>query len=88
MSRSRPTPDAPPAKRSAGSLTGWTVLSAIVPGVGLLRAGRTRAGLIILAIFTIPLLAVLVLGLANRRALIAAAVDPETLRVATVLISV
>ncbi|MGJ3508208.1 LCP family protein [Enemella sp. A6] len=93
MSRTGNTPDAAPAdqapvKRSAGSLTGWTVLSAIIPGVGLVRAGRRKAGWIILAAFTIPVLVVLILGLANRRALIAAAVDPETLRVATALIAV
>ncbi|MEU7742843.1 LCP family protein [Nonomuraea sp. NPDC049158] len=42
---------------STGGLLGWTLLSAIVPGVAHLRAGRRRTGLILLGAYVMLLLA-------------------------------
>lgn len=57
----------PPGPRYArplttASLIGWTALSAVVPGAAHLRAGRRRAGLTLLAIFGVLLIAIVLFG--------------------------
>ena len=49
-----------------GSVLGWTLLSALVPGVAHLRAGRRRTGLILLGIYVVLLAAGLAYGLTRN----------------------
>ncbi|MEV0347755.1 LCP family protein [Nonomuraea sp. NPDC050680] len=53
---------------STGGLLGWTLLSAIAPGVAHLRAGRRRTGLILLGAYVVLLLAALAYGLTRHEA--------------------
>ncbi|GII03632.1 LCP family protein [Planobispora takensis] len=48
---------------TAGALIGWTALSAILPGAAHLRAGRRRAGSVILGVFVLLLVSAAVAGL-------------------------
>ncbi|MFB9884712.1 LCP family protein [Planobispora siamensis] len=47
---------------TAGALIGWTALSAILPGAAHLRAGRRRAGSILLGVFVLLLISAAVAG--------------------------
>ncbi|MEO3807635.1 LCP family protein [Sphaerisporangium sp. B11E5] len=57
-SRAPRTPSGPRFAKplSTGSIIGWTVLSAVLPGAAHLRAGRRRAGYILLGAFGVLLL--------------------------------
>ncbi|WP_433258824.1 LCP family protein [Streptosporangium sp. CA-135522] len=48
---------------TTGSLIGWTLLSAILPGAAHLRAGRRRIGYVLLGVFALLLVTALVGGL-------------------------
>ncbi|MFG1679556.1 LCP family protein [Nonomuraea sp. NPDC049269] len=63
--RSRPGSGAPQFAKplTLGSVLGWTLLSALAPGVGHLRAGRRRTGLILLGIYVVLLAAGAAYGL-------------------------
>ncbi|MEV0202687.1 LCP family protein [Nonomuraea sp. NPDC050691] len=50
---------------NAGSILGWTALSAIVPGVAHLRAGHRRTGLALIGVYAVLLLAALAYYLVN-----------------------
>ena len=80
-----PGPAAPVARRAIdprrgfGGVLGWTVLGALIPGLGLFRARRTGAGIAALLI-PVGLLALVVYGVvAGRDRLAALAVDPKVL---------
>lgn len=69
-------PDSPTsggnARRAAGEgnfsgSLGWTVLGAIVPGLGLIKAGRRVAGYTVLAVFVLVFGGAAVLFLTNRK---------------------
>lgn len=51
---------------NAGSILGWTLLSAILPGAAHLRAGQRRIGFAMLGAFAALLLTVLAIFLINR----------------------
>jgi len=59
---------------------GFTVLGTVVPGVGLLAAGRRVAGSIVLALFVLVLLTIGLAALVDRDALIEVGVNPTMLR--------
>lgn len=67
---------------------GWTVLGSIVPGLGLIHAGRRRLGGIILGLSALLLLTLVVVGLTQRQALLAAATSPDVMRTASVVLIV
>ncbi|MBB6352050.1 LCP family glycopolymer transferase [Nonomuraea muscovyensis] len=51
---------------NAGSVLGWTALSAIVPGAAHLRAGHRRTGLALLGVYAVLLIAALAFGLTRN----------------------
>ena len=59
---------------------GFTVLGTIVPGVGLIAAGRKVVGSVVLAVFVLTLAAIGVAAAVDREALISVGVDPTSLR--------
>ena len=59
---------------------GFTVLGTVVPGVGLIAAGRRVVGSVVLALFVLTLAALGIAFLVDRDALISIGVDPTTLR--------
>ena len=59
---------------------GFTVLGTVVPGVGLIAAGRRVVGSVVLALFVLTLVALGVTALVDREALIRVGVDPTLLR--------
>ncbi|MEA4944419.1 MAG: LCP family protein [Propionicimonas sp.] len=71
-----------------GSTMGWTVLGTILPGVGLIRAGRRVIGSLIL-ILTLAVIGGLgYLAVTNRRLLTTVALNPTVLRAAAVTLLV
>ncbi|MEU4223358.1 LCP family protein [Nonomuraea sp. NPDC026600] len=66
--RSRPGSGAPQFAKplTLGSVLGWTLLSALVPGVAHLRAGRRRTGLILLGIYVVLVAAGAAYGLTRN----------------------
>jgi LCP family protein required for cell wall assembly len=73
----------PPRRRPPGrpisSTLGLTLLGTVVPGFGLIVAGRRRLGSAILVVFVILAAFLAWFGLFDRRDLMHAAVDPDTL---------
>ncbi len=65
--------------RSFRRAAGLTVLGAVVPGAGLLAAGRRRAGAAVLVVFLLLLGGAVWLATAGRRTAVRAAVDPQVL---------
>ena len=74
-------PLAPP-HRDLGRLLGWTVLGTLLPGSGLVVAGRRRAGIAVLAATGAGLVAILVVAATGDpvRRLLDLAVDPARLQ--------
>ncbi|MCO7221204.1 LCP family protein, partial [Klenkia sp. PcliD-1-E] len=68
-----------PPRRSFARAAGLTVLGAVVPGSGLLAAGRRRTGAAVLGVFVLLLGGALWLATAGRRTAVRAAVDPQVL---------
>jgi polyisoprenyl-teichoic acid--peptidoglycan teichoic acid transferase len=64
----------------------WTALGALVPGVGLVKAGHRRAGGIVVGVFVAALVGLLGTALFARSALISAVVDPGVLDTVSVLL--
>jgi LCP family protein required for cell wall assembly len=89
--RPRPGAAAPQFAKplSTGGLLGWTLLSAIAPGVAHLRAGRRRTGLILLGAYVVLLLAGLAYGLTRNKdniaQLVGADMQMTVIVIATVL---
>ncbi|TYP88116.1 LCP family protein [Blastococcus xanthinilyticus] len=75
-------------RRSFGSALGWTVLNAVVPGTGLLAAGRRRLGAVVLVVFLLLVAGGIWLATAGRRYAARSAVDTDVLLWATVGIGV
>ncbi|MEV0151019.1 MULTISPECIES: LCP family protein [unclassified Nonomuraea] len=67
---------------TAPSVIGWTLASAVVPGVAHLRAGHKRIGLIMVGIFGVLLIGA-VIALINAKALAGLLLDPTWLAVIT-----
>ena len=67
---------------------GFTVLGTIVPGVGLLAAGRKVLGGVVLGVFVLTLAAIGVAAAVDREALISVGVDPTSLRRLAVVLGV
>jgi hypothetical protein len=68
---------------------GFTVLGTIIPGVGLIAAGRKVVGSVVLAVFVLVLAAIGIAAAVDRDALIQVGVDPTSLRrLAVVLVVV
>ncbi|MGI3782445.1 MAG: LCP family protein [Janthinobacterium lividum] len=67
---------------------GFTVLGTVVPGVGLLAAGRRVVGSIVLGLFVLTLVAIGLAFLIDRDALISVGVDPTMLRRLSVVLIV
>lgn len=76
----------PPARRALPPgedfrrTVGFTVLGTIVPGVGLIAAGRRIVGSVVLGLFVLTLAAVGIAALVDRNALIQVGLDPTMLR--------
>lgn len=66
--------------RSFGASLGWTVLGAIVPGLGLVRGGRRIIGSLLIAAWVIVVGGIGGLAVTNRKLLLSFAVDPVLLR--------
>ncbi|HEY6737313.1 MAG TPA: LCP family protein [Actinopolymorphaceae bacterium] len=77
--RSAPSAPSTLAGRSFGAAIGFTVLGTIVPGLGLVAAGKRRAGAIVLAVTGLLLLLVGWFALFRRSDLLHLAVDPTAL---------
>ncbi|MFF0267636.1 LCP family protein [Kribbella sp. NPDC004536] len=73
------------AKNSSQAIL-LTVLSALLPGLGLVLSGRRRAGTIVLMVTAALVGAAAYLGLAQRDAVLQLAVDPNRLLIATGLV--
>ncbi|MFT4108355.1 LCP family protein [Propionicimonas sp.] len=69
-----------------GQAMAWTFLGTLVPGLGLLRAGRRVAGAVTLAV-TAVLLGVVIYAALNRQATLAVVADAAVLRAAVVAIA-
>jgi LCP family protein required for cell wall assembly len=67
---------------------GFTVLGTVVPGVGLIAAGRRVLGSVVLGVFVLVLGALGVAAALDRDALIAVGVDPASLRRLSVVLVV
>jgi polyisoprenyl-teichoic acid--peptidoglycan teichoic acid transferase len=67
---------------------GFTVLGTVVPGVGLIAAGRKIIGSVVLAVFVLTLAAIGLAALVDRDALIQVGVDPTMLRRLSVVLIV
>jgi len=67
---------------------GFTVLGTVVPGVGLLAAGRKVVGSVVLGVFVLTLAVIGVAAAVDREALIAIGVDPTSLRRLAVVLGV
>ncbi len=67
---------------------GFTVLGTVVPGVGLIAAGRKVLGGVVLAVFVLALVAIGVAAAVDREALISVGVDPTSLRRLAVVLGV
>lgn len=61
------------------SILGWTALSALLPGLGHLRAGRRRTGYVLLGLFAASILAALLFGLTRNESNLAALATTGTL---------
>ncbi len=87
----KPLPKATPPTAYAGpgfgGALGWTFLGTVVPGVGLIRAGRKAAGFVALGIFLV-LAGLVAYAAVDRRAALGAAVTPSVLLVAAVALVV
>ena len=59
---------------------GFTVLGTVLPGAGLIAAGRRVVGSVVLAVFVLTLVALGLAALVDRDALISVGVDPTMLR--------
>ncbi|WP_114559741.1 LCP family protein [Desertihabitans aurantiacus] len=86
MADERASSERTPDGGSFGSSAGWTALGALVPGVGLIKAGHRRAGGVVLGVFVLALLALAGVALFARSALISAVVDPTLLDTVSVLL--
>ncbi len=82
-------PDSPTlggnARRAAGhggfsGALGWTVLGTIIPGLGLIKAGRRVAGGLVLGVVVLALGGAAVLYLTNERWLTSQLVNPDVLQ--------
>ncbi len=79
-SRSR-TVDTPGFRRTVG----FTILGAIIPGSGLLAAGRKKSGAVVLAVFILGLVALGLWAVVDPKGLASVAVTPELLNVVSVI---
>lgn len=66
----------------------WTVLTALVPGVGLIRAGRRRTGTVVIGVVVGALVALAVIVRVRREWALAMVVDPTFLRTAGAVLAV
>jgi LCP family protein required for cell wall assembly len=71
--------DQPDNSRGFGSAAVWTVLGTIVPGVGLLRAGRRLAGWLVLGLFLAGVVGLGAFAVVKRDDLAQLALDPNNL---------
>ena len=69
----------PAGGRGLGSTSLWTVLGTIIPGLGLIRAGRKVAGATILGLVVLGVGGLAVYGFLNRAKLADVALDPNVL---------
>ncbi|MEA5155479.1 LCP family protein [Raineyella sp.] len=74
-----PQPDRPRADSFAGA-AGWTVLTTVVPGVGLIRAGHRALGTVVLSLVVAALVTLGVLVAVRREWALALVVNPVFLR--------
>jgi LCP family protein required for cell wall assembly len=78
----------PRAARGFGAALGWTVLNTLVPGTGLLAAGRRRLGAAVLTVFLLLVAAGVWLATGGRRFAARTLVDTDVLLWATVGVGV
>jgi polyisoprenyl-teichoic acid--peptidoglycan teichoic acid transferase len=83
---SRPAGSRP--ARTFGSLIGWTVVGAVLPGSALVAAGRRRSGAAVLAAFAVLLGVLLWLATAGRQTAARWAVDTTSLVLLVVALAV
>jgi LCP family protein required for cell wall assembly len=76
----------PPPARTFGRALGLTILGGLVPGLGLIKAGRRKVGLTVLAIFALSVAVVVYAVVAERRTLLHWAVQPDALRLAAIVL--
>ena len=76
---SRPVGSQRRRERGFGSALGWTVAGAVVPGTGLLAAGRRKTGAVVLVVFLLLVAGGVWVLMAGQRALVRAAVDTDRL---------
>ena len=74
-----------PARRAAGGaafsgVLGWTVLGAVIPGLGLIKAGRRLAGGLVLGLYVLVLGGAAALYLTNQRWVTSQLVKPDVLQ--------
>ncbi len=67
---------------------GFTVLGTVVPGVGLIAAGRRVVGSVVLALFVLTLATLGVAAVVDRNALVSIGLDPTLLRRLSVVLVV
>ena len=69
--------------RSASKAIGLTLISALIPGSGFVMGGRKKLGAFIITLSVGLLLIAAYIGLTNRNSIVALAVDPSRLLIAT-----
>ncbi|MDR1768300.1 MAG: LCP family protein [Propionibacteriaceae bacterium] len=69
----------PSGHNGMGKALGWTLLGAIIPGVGLIKGGRKALGVTVLAVFAALLAGLLALVIGNRDQAIVYLMQPEIL---------
>ena len=74
-------------QRSFGRSLGWAAAGTLLPGLGLTRTAFTRAGVVLLALFGILVVAGAAAALWSPTAVLAAATDPITLTVAAIALA-
>lgn len=67
---------------------GWTVLGAVIPGLGLVRGGRRIVGSLLIAAWVVVVGGLAGLAVTNRKLLLSYAVDPVILRSAAIALLV
>src|SRR5262249_16606562 len=74
--------------RTASKAIGLTLLSALIPGYGLLKGGRTKLGAFVLTISVGLLVLAASVGLTKRDSILALAVSPRQLLIASAAVVV
>ncbi len=73
---------------SFAAASGWTVIAALLPGVGLLRSGRRKRGNLVIGLAIGALVALVVTAVVRREWVLAMVVDPAFLRFAGAAVAV